>query len=120
MAHTVHPSTRPPVNLDDYQRAALRTINPALSDRDRLLDAGAGLAEESAEVLGLIRKRVFQQRDIDEARLVEELGDTLWCLAVAAQSLGISLSSVAAANLSKLAERHPGGFTPAKPGPRLV
>jgi len=65
------------VNLDDYQRAALRTINPELTERDRLLDAGAGLAEEAAEVLGLIRKRVFQQRDVDEPRLVEELGDTL-------------------------------------------
>jgi len=108
------------MNLDDYQRAALRTINPELSDRDRLLDAGAGLAEESAEVLGLIRKRVFQQRDVDEARLVEELGDALWCLAVAASSLGISLSNVAASNLSKLAERHPKGFTPAKTRPKLV
>jgi NTP pyrophosphatase (non-canonical NTP hydrolase) len=108
------------VNFDDYQRAALRTINPELSDRDRLLDAGAGLAEESAEVLGLIRKRVFQQREVDEARLIEELGDTLWCLAVAAHSLGLSLSNVAAANLAKLADRHPGGFTPGKTGPRLL
>ncbi len=111
------------MNLDDYQRAALRTINPTLSERDRLLDAGAGLAEESAELLGLIRKRVFQHREVDESKLVEELGDTLWCLAVAAHSLGISLSNVAAANLSKLADRHPNGFTPVKPsnpGPKLV
>ena len=112
------------MNLDDYQRAALRTINPALSDRDRLLDAGAGLAEESAEVLGLIRKRVFQQREVGEARLVEELGDALWCLAVAADSLGISLSNVAAANLAKLADRHPKGFSkghdPGGYGPKLV
>jgi NTP pyrophosphatase (non-canonical NTP hydrolase) len=112
------------MNLDDYQRAALRTINPALSDRDRLLDAGAGLAEEAAEVLGLIRKRVFQQRDVDEARLVEELGDALWCLAVASHSLGFSLSNVAAANLAKLADRHPKGFgaghDPGGYGPKLV
>ena len=108
------------MNLDDYQRAALRTTNPSLSERDRLLDAAAGLSEESAELLGLIRKRVFQQREVDEARLVEELGDTLWCLAVAADSLGISLSNVAASNLSKLADRHPGGFRPAPSGPRLV
>jgi NTP pyrophosphatase (non-canonical NTP hydrolase) len=105
------------MNLDDYQRAALRTINPALSDRDRLLDASAGLAEESAELLG-------QQRDVDEARLIEELGDTLWCLAVAANSLGISLSNVAAANLSKLADRHPKGFSTGYDsggyGPKLV
>lgn len=98
------------MNLDDYQRAALRTVNPALSDRDRLLDATTGLAEESAEVLGLVRKRVFQQREIERAKLVDELGDVLWCLAVTADSLGISLDDVATANQSKLARRHPDGF----------
>lgn len=98
------------MNLDDYQRAALRTINPALDDRDRLLDASAGLAEEAAEVLGLVRKRVFQEREVDAARMVEELGDVLWCLAVTAHSLGISLSAVAEANQDKLARRHPAGF----------
>ena len=98
------------MNLDDYQRAALRTINPALDDRDRLLDASAGLAEEAAEVLGLVRKRAFQQREVDPARMVEELGDVLWCLAVTAHSLGFSLSKIAQANQEKLVRRHPGGF----------
>ena len=68
------------------------------NDRDRLLDAGIGLAEEAAELLGLIRKRVFQGRDIDPARLSEELGDVLWCLAISADTLGIRLSQVAEAN----------------------
>ena len=98
------------MNLDDYQRSALRTVNPALDDRDRLLDASAGLAEEAAEVLGLVRKQVFQQREVESARMVEELGDVLWCLAVTADALGISLSKVAEANQVKLARRHPGGF----------
>jgi NTP pyrophosphatase (non-canonical NTP hydrolase) len=98
------------MNLDDYQRAALRTTNPALSDRDRLLDASAGLAEEAAEVLGLVRKRVFQNRDTDRVKLVEELGDVLWCLAVTAHTLGISLDDVAVQNQAKLANRHPDGF----------
>ncbi|HEU4785860.1 MAG TPA: nucleoside triphosphate pyrophosphohydrolase family protein [Gemmatimonadaceae bacterium] len=98
------------MNLDDYQRSALRTVNPALDDRDRLLDASAGLAEEAAEVLGLVRKQVFQQREVESARLVEELGDVLWCLAVTADSLGISLSRVAEENQAKLARRHSGGF----------
>jgi len=98
------------MTLDEYQQASLRTINSALDERDRLLDASAGLAEEAAEVLGLIRKRAFQGKDVDQARLIEELGDVLWCLAVTAHSLGISLSDVAAANQSKLARRHPDGF----------
>lgn len=98
------------MDLDEFQQGALRTINPALSERDRLIDAAAGLSEEAAEVLGLVRKRAFQQRAIDEAQLTEELGDVLWCLAVTAHSLGIPLSRVAAANRAKLARRHPDGF----------
>ena len=97
--------------LDDYQRSALRTVNPALDDRDRLLDASAGLAEEAAEVLGLIRKRAFQGKEVSAERLTEELGDVLWCLAVTADTLGLSLSTIAAANRAKLSRRHPDGFS---------
>lgn len=99
------------MTLDDYQRSALRTVNPALDDRDRLLDASAGLAEEAAEVLGLIRKRAFQGKEVSAERLTEELGDVLWCLAVTADTLGLSLSTVAAGNTAKLSRRHPNGFS---------
>jgi NTP pyrophosphatase (non-canonical NTP hydrolase) len=104
------------MSFDDYQRAALRTINSALAPDERLLDAAAGLAEEAGEVLGLVRKRVFQQREAARERLVEELGDALWCLTVTADTLGISLGEVAAANVSKLERRHPRGFDPAGGG----
>ena len=100
------------MNLDEYQQAALRTINPSLDDQDRLIDASVGLVEEAAEVLGLVRKKVFQQRDIDQARLTEELGDVLWCLAITAHTLGVPLSRVAEANQDKLRRRHPDGFKP--------
>ncbi len=96
--------------FDEYQQAALRTTNPALGPDERLVDAAAGLAEEAGEVLGLVRKRVYQGRDAGRDRLVEELGDVLWCLAVAAHSLGIPLSEIASANEAKLRARHPHGF----------
>ena len=96
--------------FDDFQRSARRTVNPALTTDERLLDAAAGLAEEAGEVLGLVRKRVFQQRETARDRLIEELGDALWCLAITADSLGISLGEVAAANARKLEQRHPRGF----------
>ena len=98
------------MNLDDYQGAALRTLNPALTSNDQLLDAAAGLAEEAGEVLGLVRKHVFQQRATPIDRFTEELGDVLWCLAATANALGISLDAVGRANIAKLERRHPHGF----------
>ena len=86
-------------------------MNPALSDKERLLDAAAGLAEEAGEVLGLVRKHVMQQRVLDRATVVEELGDALWCLAIVADTLGVTLSDVARANEAKLRDRHPDGFS---------
>lgn len=100
------------MTFDDYQRAARRTVNPALGPDERLLDAAAGLAEEAGEVLGLVRKRIFQRRETPRERLVEELGDVLWCLATTAESLGTTLEEVAAANEAKLGKRHPGGYQP--------
>ena len=97
-------------DLDDYQRAAARTINPALDDAQRMLDAACGLAEESGEILGHVRKHLMQGRPLDRVAVTLELGDALWCLAITAQSLGISLSAIAAANVAKLQARHPDGF----------
>ena len=98
------------MTFEEFQRAARRTVNPALSKDNRLVDAAAGLAEESGELLGLVRKRVFQNRDAGAERTREELGDVLWCLAITADSLGISLEDVAAANVEKLQRRYPAGF----------
>lgn len=99
-----------PVTLDGYQHAAARTINASLDDGQQLLDAAAGLAEEAGEVLGLVRKHVMQARVLDRDALAEELGDALWCLAIAASSAGLTLGEVAERNVAKLRARHPRGF----------
>ena len=101
--------------LDAYQDAAARTINPALSSEQRLLDAAAGLAEEAGEVLGHVRKHVMQQRVLDRDAVVNELGDALWCVAIVAKTLGVSLSEIARVNEEKLRARHPDGFGAARP-----
>jgi NTP pyrophosphatase (non-canonical NTP hydrolase) len=96
--------------LDAYQLAAARTVNPALDDAHRFLDAAAGLAEEAGEVLAHARKHVLQGRALDREAVIDELGDALWCLAIAAQSVGVTLSGVAIRNEEKLRARHPEGF----------
>ena len=98
------------MSLSDYQVQAARTVNPALSAEDRLLDAAAGLAEEAGEVLAAVRKHRFQQRALERERVVIELGDVLWCLATVATSLGVTLDEVAERNVAKLRARYPEGF----------
>ena len=94
------------MNFSDYEAAAARTIHPALEGNDRLIDAAAGLAEEAGEVLALVRKHLYQGKELDREKLEKELGDALWCLAMTARAAGLSLDSVAASNIKKLEARH--------------
>jgi NTP pyrophosphatase (non-canonical NTP hydrolase) len=93
--------------LAEYQMEARRTINRTLTEDQRLLDATAGLAEEAGEVLSHVRKHLFQGRSLDREAVTLELGDALWCLAIAADTLGVSLTDVARRNVEKLRSRHP-------------
>ncbi len=99
------------MTLDEYQRAAARTINPRLSDEERLMDAAAGLSEEAGEVLGLVRKHLFMEHPLDRERVTRELGDALWCLAAVATSLGFTLDDIASTNVDKLRRRYPEGYS---------
>ena len=103
--------TAPPRSaLDLYQDDAARTINPALTAEQRLLDAAAGLAEEAGEVLAHVRKHLMQGRVLDRDAVAKELGDALWCIAAVARELDVPLSEVASRNIDKLRARHPDGF----------
>lgn len=99
------------MTFDDYQVAAARTVNPALTTEQRLFDAAAGLAEEAGEVLGQVRKHLFQERPLDDHELRLELGDVLWCLTMTAAIAGFSLEEVARANVEKLRQRYPEGLS---------
>src|SRR3954471_13502290 len=101
------------MNFSDYEAAAARTINPSLDEQARLIDAAAGLAEEAGEALSLVRKHLYQGRELDRDKLEKELGDALWCLAMTARTAGLSLEKIAAANVKKLEQRHPDRVSPA-------
>ena len=103
-----------PMTMEEYEQLAARTLNPSLTRDQRLLDAAAGLSEESGEVLGLVRKHLFMGHPLDSARVTIELGDALWCLTAAASALGISLETVASANIAKLRKRYPDGYADSK------
>lgn len=100
-------------NLNEYQINALRTANKLTPD-ELVLNGVLGLNGESGEVADLYKKFRFQGHDLDEDKLIDELGDVLWYLAICAAGIGVNLSDVAQRNAAKLQRRYPQGFDPDK------
>lgn len=100
------------MDANDYQRLALRTEAPGRAQRDRLLNAALGLAGEAGEFADSVKKYAYHAHALDEAALCKELGDVLWYVALACDTLGLQLSDVMAENVEKLRRRYPEGFSP--------
>jgi NTP pyrophosphatase (non-canonical NTP hydrolase) len=100
------------MEMDDYQRGALRTASPRDANNE-LLHLVLGLVGESGEVAEKFKKWVrdlgSDEAKIDRPGIAKELGDVLWYLAVLADYLDLSLDDIATANLTKLADRHARG-----------
>lgn len=100
------------MTLNEYQRLAMRTDSPKYeSDMFRLLNGVMGLNGEAGEAIDIVKKKMFQGHKLDRDKLIEELGDSLWYLALCADAMGISLEDIAKKNISKLMLRYPKGFT---------
>ena len=98
------------MEINEYQRLAMRTLNEDIPKKEVLINAVMGLCSESGEAIDLVKKQLFQGHELDEAHLKEELGDIAWYLAEAAEALGMDLDDVFAANIEKLKRRFPEGF----------
>ena len=89
----------------------MRTLNPELSQKDVLINSVMGLCGESGECIDIVKKWLAQGHALDKDKLAKELGDVAWYLAEAATALEIPLEEILAANIEKLKQRFPEGFT---------
>jgi NTP pyrophosphatase (non-canonical NTP hydrolase) len=79
----------------------------------RLLTASIGLSGEVGEFNDIVKKVLFQGKEIDEdtiRHLRSELGDICWYMAQACMALDTSFEEVLDMNIAKLSDRYPGGF----------
>ena len=79
----------------------------------RLLTASIGLSGEVGEFNDIVKKVLFQGKEVDEdtiKHLRSELGDVCWYLAQAMIALDTSFEEVIDMNIAKLSDRYPGGF----------
>jgi NTP pyrophosphatase (non-canonical NTP hydrolase) len=102
------------MEINEYQGKAMRTLNPALKEKDILLNSVMGLCGESGEAIDIVKKWLCQGHTLDKEHLIKELGDVAWYLAEAATALGVPLEEVLQLNLAKLEKRYPNGFTSAE------
>lgn len=99
------------MDFSEYQSLAQRTQNLALEKETTLVTAALGLAGESGEVADHVKKFIGQGHHLDKNKLVEELGDLLWYVALASTALETDLEEIANINILKLKLRYPDGFS---------
>ena len=98
------------MTINEYQKLAMTTLNPALSEKDVLINGVMGLCGESGEAIDIVKKWLAQGHELDREKLAKELGDICWYLAETATALGLPLEDIMTANIEKLKKRYPEGF----------
>lgn len=102
------------MQADYYAVGARLTVTPNAIYADEytinLLHAAIGIQTEGGEFADVLKKHIFYGRGIDAENMREELGDLLWYIAIAAETLQTSLSQLMTDNIRKLAKRYPGQF----------
>ena len=99
------------MTINEYQRLAMRTLNPKLSRKDVLINGVMGLCGESGEAIDIVKKHLAQGHDLDREALIRELGDVAWYLAETAYALDVPLEDVLQGNIDKLKARYPRGLS---------
>jgi NTP pyrophosphatase (non-canonical NTP hydrolase) len=102
------------MTFDEYQKKAITTAHTAYDDP--LMQNSVwvmGIAGEAGEVVEKWKKAVayrngeFSKEEF--ADFTKEFADVIWYIAVLAESLGLSLDEIMAANVAKLADRQKRG-----------
>ena len=99
-------------HFNQYQKHALETaVYPNIGQN--IIYPALGLTGEAGEVSELIKKMIRddggQLTEQRREKLLKELGDVLWYVAVVAHEAGLMLGDVAQVNLDKLSRRKEGG-----------
>ena len=99
------------MKINEYQKLAMKTLNPELSERDVLINGVMGLCGESGEAIDIVKKHLAHGHPLDKEALAKELGDICWYVAETAQVLGYDLETIMTMNIEKLKKRYPDGFS---------
>jgi NTP pyrophosphatase (non-canonical NTP hydrolase) len=98
------------MNLKKYQELCKQTAIEHDNKEKEIMTLGLGISGEAGDVAGCIKK-TFSHGDNQNSGIRENLGDTLWYIAMICNYFGWDLEDVLDENIKKLRERHPNGFS---------
>ena len=98
------------MQMNEYQKAAARTINQKLNKEQQANHALHGMTGEIGEIHSLYQK-AYQGHLVEYIHLKKELGDLMWFISEYCTALGWTLEEVAQLNIDKLKARYPDGFS---------
>ena len=96
--------------LKKYQEECKRTVRDFSSKEVEIMTWGLGIASEAGDVAGCIKKTFVHKNDQKEG-IKENLGDTMWYIAMICNFFDWDIEDVFKENMYKLHKRYPQGFT---------
>lgn len=95
------------MEIKEYQKNSFVAIREHSDKKDEVMNWLIGLSEETGELVSLFKHHYYGDEEISKVEIAKEAGDVLWYLSALCTTLGISLDTVAALNVSKLQHRFP-------------
>ncbi len=100
------------MELNEYQKLCKKPAKKYRNKEKEIMTWGLGIAGEAGDVAGCIKKTYSHGRGSDERKGTREnLGDTLWYIAMICNFYGWNLEDIMKENVQKLQKRHPKGFS---------
>ena len=109
--HNVADVLRFESNTEIFQREARRSLRDDLPYEAMCSNMCMGLAGEIGEVVDIMKKHIYQGKELDITDVIEEVGDVLWYIANFCNVNNITMDECMESNIKKLRKRFPNGFT---------
>lgn len=97
-------------NFKEYQKWCRKVAKKFDDPTHEIMTWGLGIAGEAGDVAGCVKKTYAHGND-QKAGIRENIGDTVWYVAMIANFFGWDLEEILVENMKKINKRYPKGFT---------